>query len=113
MTFVFDRRSEPRLDVRIPAVLLVSATATSLEGTIANFSEDGARVELDAGRDAMLAFLEEGMRLHLYETRFENLYECELRWKQERALGVRFIDLATRATRTAIIARLRAEQSPA
>ena len=108
MTFTHERRAEPRVETKLRAVLFAVETNTRFEGTIANLSDSGARIEVDAGQDAMLAFLPPGARLRLV-VRAEHVYECELRWKQSRSVGVQFIDLASRATRASLLSRLRTD----
>ena len=105
MTFTHERRAEPRFETKLRAVLFTVTTNTRFEGTIANLSDSGARIEIDAGQDAMLAFLPPGERLRLV-LRTENVYECELRWKQSRSVGLQFINLATRSS---LLSRMRAD----
>lgn len=109
MTIRLDRRGEPRFQTHIPAVLFIGPGDARIDGTIADVSEGGARIEVEAGQDAVLAFLEPGAPLRLLETTSENIYECELRWRDVRNLGLQFIDLATRAQRQALLARIRDE----
>jgi hypothetical protein len=98
---MFQRRASLRHNVSLRGAVIVGAgdTARSLGCVIVDLSLGGARVELD--EDCELP-----ERVHLYEADCHNVYECTVRWRQGRLVGLGFVDLVTMAARRKLISKV-------
>lgn len=101
VTPLFQRRASPRHEVSVRGAIIIKLVEASRTAgcIIVDLSIDGAKVELDQDCD-----LPE--RVHLYESNCENVYECIIRWRQGRTLGLNFVDIASVSLRRKLIAEV-------
>ncbi|MBX9590262.1 MAG: PilZ domain-containing protein [Hyphomonadaceae bacterium] len=91
-----ERRAAPRYEVRADGRLLFVDQPCFVECTIRNISEDGALL-------SMLVSVAVPPVVLLWERRTGAIHECEVRWRNGRSIGVRFIDVWGRAARRAVL----------
>jgi hypothetical protein len=93
-----DQRAFPRHRVEIPGKLISPHSPFSVDCRVANLSQDGALVT--ASLEAALP-----KRLYLWQAETGTLFQCEVRWQRQREIGLRFVDVAGRPWRAALIER--------
>jgi hypothetical protein len=92
---IIDNRSHPRLEARLKGRLLSLDGRCNYHCVVLDVSEGGARV----------ATAEFGLipnRVFLLATDIDT-FECEVRWRRDGQVGVRFIDSVPRSTRIALL----------
>jgi hypothetical protein len=91
-----DNRAHPRFAARLAGRLLSLDGRCNFECTILDASEGGARASTP----------EFGLiptRVFLSLTKTGEIFECEVRWRRDGELGLRFIDSAAREDRKALL----------
>jgi hypothetical protein len=94
----FGRRATLRHDVRIRGAIIITLAGTTrtVGCLIIDLSLGGAKIELD--KDWLLPD-----ELLLFESHQENIYECSVRWKDGRTVGLSFLDQLNLSARRALI----------
>lgn len=97
----FQRRASLRHDVSVRGAVIVKVgDATRTAGClILDLSLGGAKVELD--EDGPLPD-----KVLLYESHRENVYECSIRWRDGRSVGLSFLDQIALSERRALISEV-------
>ena len=80
-----ERRKSSRVAVRLGAKAFVANSEQSIECTILDISETGARLEL---RDVDII----PSRLILYIPEVDCTYNCEVAWRKKEQCGLKFIN---------------------
>jgi hypothetical protein len=91
-----DSRAHPRFKTRLAGRLLSLDGRCNYDCTVTDVSEGGARVACDA-------FGLIPARIFLFVARTGDLFECEVRWRRDCEIGLRFIDAVPRSTRKVLI----------
>jgi hypothetical protein len=91
---VQERRATPRSAVRV-AVRIVTRDG-AFDATMVNISHDGARLSMDERRWLP-------GRIYLWVSKVVTLFECEVRWQRDGAVGLRFIDTSAQSLQRAMV----------
>jgi len=91
-----NRRSHPRHEVRIPGKLILADGARTLDCLILDVSESGARVSVGVEMD-----LPE--KVYLWQSAADTVFDCEVRWREAKYVGLRFVDTCGRQKRKALL----------
>jgi len=83
-----ERRESSRIAVEIGAKAIVANSNNSLECTILDISKTGAKIELE-GLDIVPA------RMMLYIPEVDCTFTCEVAWRTEKHLGLKFVNSQT------------------
>jgi len=87
-----NNRAHPRFQVDLEGKILTLDGSCNYNCTIQDISEGGARVTTHV-------FRELPAKIFLFDKKRGNLFECEVRWQQDWAVGLRFIDTPARSHR--------------
>jgi hypothetical protein len=87
-----DSRAHPRIQTRLTGRLLSQDGRYNCICTVADVSEGGARVRL---HDYHLA----PSRVFLFLAESGQFFECEVRWRRDGEVGLRFIDAVPSSVR--------------
>lgn len=87
-----DRRMDPRYACDYPARVASSDRVISTAGRIVNISTTGAKVEVMYPRRGPSTTF-------LFDQANDEVYECEVRWRTDDFIGVRFLDVLGPARR--------------
>jgi hypothetical protein len=93
---MLERRALQRHEVRFDSKLIFVDASRVVDCTLSNMTEDGARIRT-ADEVAVPS------RFYVWERQTNSVFECELRWRKRRVLGVRFLDTCGRLMRQAIV----------
>ena len=91
-----NRRSDPRHEVRIPGKLILAEGARTLDCLILDMSKGGARVSVGVQMD-----LPE--KVYLWQSAADAVFDCEVRWRESKYVGLRFVDTCGRRKRKALL----------
>jgi hypothetical protein len=91
-----DSRAHPRFKTRLAGRLLSLDGRCNYDCTITDVSEGGARA---ASHAVGLV----PARIFLFVARTSDLFECEVRWRRDGEIGLRFIDAVPHSTRKVLI----------
>ena len=91
-----DRRVSPRREVRKDGKIIFVDQPFFIECAIRNMSEDGALLTMLVNFPLPKEFM-------LWEERTGAIYECDVRWRRERLVGVRLIDVCGQTMRRALL----------
>lgn len=91
-----DRRAHQRHGVQIDGKLIFADGRCAFDCVIIDVSEGGARVCLALEVDVP-------SRVYLWQTKTGAVLECEVRWREHKVVGLRFIDSCGRQLRRALI----------
>ncbi len=83
-----ERRESSRIAVKIGATAFVANSNDAIECTILDISETGAKLEMN-GVDIIPA------HLMLYIPEVDCTFTCEVAWRRENQLGLKFINSQT------------------
>jgi len=81
-----ERRAAPGFPCSFPARIADSDRAISTSGRIVAISNDGAKVEV-------MFPIKGPSVIMLFHCRNDQIYECEVRWRTDAFIGVRFLDI--------------------
>jgi hypothetical protein len=91
-----NRRKFERHQVEISGKLMWANGLRSCACTIKDLSEEGASIEAaDASYVPKSVFLFVGSS--------QSVFDCEMRWRNDTLIGLRFLDASSRATRNMLI----------
>ena len=93
---VNDKRVHPRFEARLKGRLLSLDGHCNYNCTVTDVSEGGARV-------STLEFGLVPARVFLVLVKSGDIFECDIRWRREGELGLRFIDGIPRSMRKALL----------
>jgi hypothetical protein len=98
VTQLFQRRATLRHEVSVRGAIIDGSCdpARTIGCGIVDLSLGGAKIELD--EDCPLPD-----RVMLYESSRENVYECSIRWRDGRTIGLGFVDIVSLSARRALI----------
>ena len=91
-----DRRASPRREVRKDGKIIFVDQPFFIECAIRNMSEDGALL-------TMLVNFPLPKEIMLWEEKSGTIYECDVRWRRENLVGVRFLDVCGQTMRRALL----------
>lgn len=91
-----NRRAHPRREVRIDGKLILAEGARTLDCVILDLSEGGARVSVSVEMD-----LPE--KVYLWQSDTDTVFDCEVRWREARYIGLRFVDTCGRQKRRRLL----------
>ncbi|WP_108882984.1 PilZ domain-containing protein [Anderseniella sp. Alg231-50] len=78
-----ERRRSPRRNVKIGANAVIANPEATIDCTILDFSESGAKLQME-DVDIITA------RFKLFIPDVDHIYECEVVWRDGKYLGVKF-----------------------
>jgi len=91
-----DRRANPRRQVRKDGKILFEDQPFFIECAIRNISDSGALL-------TMLVNYPLPRTILLWQEHTGVIYECDVRWKRDLVVGVRFLDICGRTIRRALL----------
>ena len=91
-----DRRDSPRREVRKDGKIIFVDQPFFIECAIRNMSDGGALL-------TMLVNFPLPRDILLWEERTGTIYECDVRWRREHLVGVRFVDVCGQTMRRALL----------
>jgi hypothetical protein len=89
-----ERRASPRSAVRIKVRVVICDGV--FDATMVNVSQGGVRLIVDKRRCLP-------SRLYLWITKVVTLFQCEVRWQRENAVGLQFIDVSGQSLQRAML----------
>ena len=91
-----ERRASTRRQVRKDGKIIFVDQPFFIECAIRNISGDGALL-------TMLVNFPLPKEIMLWEERSGTIYECDVRWRREHLVGVRFVDVCGQIMRRALL----------
>lgn len=91
-----NRRAHPRHAVHLEGKLILAEGARALDCTILDISEAGARVSVGVAMD-----LPE--KVYLWQPSADSVFDCEVRWREAKYVGLHFVDTCGRQKRQALL----------
>lgn len=93
---MLERRALQRHAVKFDSKLIFVDASRVVDCTVTDMTEDGARIRTanDVGAPN---------RFYIWERQTNSVFECELRWRKRKIIGVRFMDKCGRLMRKAIV----------
>lgn len=92
-----NRRAHPRHAAHLDGKLILANGARTLDCVILEISEGGARVSVGVEMD-----LPE--KVYLWQSAIDTVFDCEVRWREAKYAGLRFVDTCGRQKRRALLA---------
>jgi hypothetical protein len=92
-----NRRRHPRHEVQVDGKLILANGSRTLDCVILDISEGGARVSVGVLMDLP-------KNVYLWQPAADAVFECEVRWREAKYVGLRFVDTCGRQKRRALLA---------